>query len=102
MCLYVGAKLFKKLEDFSSPLDHHEEYINLARENVNARGLQMKNHWSNIMNPFPRNFEPLLLPFLRIAGARAMAKHRDNTTIDWQNVIKPLIILVIFYLTSDK
>lgn len=54
------------------------------------------------MNPFPRNFEPLLLPFLGIAGARAMAKHRDNTTIDWQNVIKQLIMRVIFYLTGDK
>lgn len=87
MCLYIGAKLFKKQEDFSSTLDHHEEYINLARENVNCRGLQMKHNWSNILNPFPRKFEPILLPFLGHAGKRAMDKYREQTTQDWQNVI---------------
>ena len=80
LCLYVGAKLFKKQENSASTTDHHEEFINLARETVNARGLQQKNHWANINNPFPHTFEPLLVPYLGAAGARAMRIHRDNAT----------------------
>lgn len=82
MCLYVGGKLYKQQEDGSSTQDHQEEFINIARENVNTRGLQLRNNWSNIGNPFPLNFEPLLLPYLGAAGAKAMKDYRTKATKD--------------------
>ena len=82
MCMYAGGKIYKKRDHVSSRTDNQEEFINTARETVNSRGLQLKNNWSNIGNPLPLNFEPLLMTFLGTAGIKAMEIHREKATRD--------------------
>ena len=89
--MYAGGKIYKKREHGLSRTDNQEEFINTARETVNLRGLQLKNNWSNIGNPLPLNFEPLLLPFLGTAGIKAMEIHREKATRDLFDVIIPSI-----------
>ena len=89
--MYAGGKIYKKRDHVSSRTDNQEEFINTARETVNSRGLQLKNNWSNIGNPMPLNFEPLLMSFLGTAGVKAMEIHRKKATRDLFAVTIPSI-----------
>ena len=78
MCLFAGGRIYKRQAHSADTTDYWEEFINTCRETVNMRGLQQKKNWSNIGNPFPIEFEPLLIPYLGDAGVQAMAAYRKN------------------------